>query len=103
MGVHEAGAKHLPHFKLAHVKRQLVGLPCGSHPLNVHRMRFHGVPRGQGHVKCVAKRGRWRIFILHFMLHSEHYAPIRTKKNIFSDSHAAGKDKNKVLHYGVES
>ena len=35
---------------------------------------------------------------MHFMLHCEHYAPIRAKHtNIFSDAHAAGKDNNEVL------
>ena len=35
---------------------------------------------------------------MHFMLHCEHYAPIRAKHtNMFSDSHAAGKDNNEVL------
>jgi hypothetical protein len=38
------GAKHLSHFMPNHLRRQLVGLRCGAHPLNVHRMRFQGVP-----------------------------------------------------------
>ena len=47
VGVHEGGAKHLSHFMPMHLRRQLVRLRCGCHPLNVHRMRFNGVPRGE--------------------------------------------------------
>ena len=51
-------------------------------------------PGGKGHVKYVARRGRWRISCTLCCTVST----IRAKHtNIFSDSHAAGKDNNEVL------
>ena len=97
VGVHEGGAKHLSHFMPTHLRRQLVGLRCGCHPLNVHRMRFHGVPRRERTCQVCGQEGAVED-LMHFMLHCEHYAPIRAKHtNIFSDSHAAEKDNNEVL------
>ena len=58
VGEQEGGAKHLSHFIPTHLRRQLVGLRCGSHPLiNVHRMRFHGVPREARTCQVWAKGG----------------------------------------------
>ena len=80
-----------------HLRRQLVGLRCGCHPLNVHRMRFNGVPRGARACQVCGQAGAVED-LMHFMLHCEYYAPIRAKHtNIFSHSHAAGKD-NKWMH-----
>ena len=45
VGVKSEGAGHLSQFIPMHLRRQLVGLRCGCHPLNVHRMRFQRVPR----------------------------------------------------------
>ena len=97
VGVHEGGAKHLSHFIPIHLRRQLVGLKCGSHPLNVHRMRFHGVPREARTCQVCGQKGMVED-LKHFMLDCEHYAPLRAKHtNIFSSAHLAGKDDSEVL------
>ena len=97
VGVHEGGAKHLSHFIPIHLRRQLVGLKCGSHPLNVHRMRFHGVPREARTCQVCGQKGMVED-LKHFMLDCEHYAPLRAKHtNIFSSAHLAGKDDSAVL------
>jgi hypothetical protein len=60
-----------------HLRRQMVGLRCGCHPLNVHRMKFQ-VPREARTSKVYATDGAVDD-IMHFMLHCEHYAPTRSK------------------------
>ena len=96
VGVKSEGAKHLSQFIPMHLRRQLVGLRCGCHPLNVHRMRFQRVPREARTCKVCGQEGAVED-VMHFMLHCEHYATIRAKHtNIFSSANAAGRDAGEV-------
>ena len=96
IGLTSWGAKHMQHFMPMHLRRELVGIRCGCHPLNVHRQRFDKIPRAE-RLCTVCDTGAVED-VKHFMLQCDQYALIRAKyTHTFSHAHATASTSDEVL------